>query len=65
MANPEHLAIPRQGVEACNRWRRENPEILPNLSDSNLSYKDLRHVDLSGYGAKIQKEIEDFRFTKI
>ncbi|MGA2411123.1 MAG: hypothetical protein ABSG46_12140 [Candidatus Binataceae bacterium] len=29
MANPEHLAKLKEGVEAWNQWREENPEILP------------------------------------
>jgi hypothetical protein len=32
MANPEHLAILKQGVEVWNRWRKENPRIIPDLS---------------------------------
>ena len=33
MANKEHLAILKQGVEVWNKWRKENPEIKPDLSD--------------------------------
>lgn len=29
MANPEHLAILKQGVKAWNRWRSENPDLSP------------------------------------
>ena len=32
MANPEHIEILKQGVEAWNKWRKENPEIKPDLS---------------------------------
>lgn len=32
MANEEHLEILKHGVERWNRWREENPDILPNLS---------------------------------
>ncbi|HVB22311.1 MAG TPA: pentapeptide repeat-containing protein [Ktedonobacteraceae bacterium] len=36
MANPEHLAILKQGVEAWNQWRQEHPEIEPDLSEADL-----------------------------
>lgn len=36
MANPEHLAILKQGVEAWNKWRLENPQIRPDLGNSHL-----------------------------
>jgi hypothetical protein len=45
MANEEHLAILRQGVEAWNRWREENPKIRPDLQITGLAEADLRKVD--------------------
>jgi hypothetical protein len=32
MANPEHLKILKKGVEAWNKWRKENPDIQPDLT---------------------------------
>lgn len=43
MANPEHLDILEQGVEAWNRWLGDNPNVLPDLSGANL-----RDANLSG-----------------
>ncbi|MFG6105407.1 toll/interleukin-1 receptor domain-containing protein [Leptothoe sp. EHU-05/26/07-4] len=53
MANEEHLKILKQGVEAWNSWREENPGIIPNLRSAalggaNLSGVDLREANLSG-----------------
>lgn len=48
MANPEHLALLKQGVEAWNRWRQANPGIQPDLRGANLREADLRGVDLRG-----------------
>jgi|NGEPerStandDraft_6_1074524.scaffolds.fasta_scaffold548852_1 hypothetical protein len=36
MANPEHLAILKQGVEQWNKWRKEHPELWPHLSAADL-----------------------------
>ena len=36
MANPEHLAILKQGVKAWNSWRQLQPAIRPDLSHSDL-----------------------------
>lgn len=41
MANEEHLKLLRQGVNAWNRWRKENPEIKPDLSTGYLSGMNL------------------------
>jgi len=37
MANEEHVKILKQGVEAWNRWREEQPEIRPDLSYINFN----------------------------
>jgi len=51
MADQQHLAVLKQGVTAWNVWRRQHPEILPDLneadlSDADLSGADLRHANL-------------------
>ncbi|MGL5509607.1 MAG: pentapeptide repeat-containing protein, partial [Microcoleaceae cyanobacterium] len=43
MANPEHLTAIYQGAEYWNTWRKQYPEILPDLSQ-----RDLRGINLSG-----------------
>ncbi|NQS98704.1 MAG: toll/interleukin-1 receptor domain-containing protein [candidate division Zixibacteria bacterium] len=42
MANPEHLKILKRGFEDWNKWRKEHPDIRPDLSSA-----DLRGADLS------------------
>jgi uncharacterized protein YjbI with pentapeptide repeats len=46
MANPEHLAILKQGVKVWNRWRLDNPEILPDLRFARLLGADLYEANL-------------------
>lgn len=46
MANPEHLAILKQGVEAWNDWRETNPQIVPELSSANLMGLNLKAANL-------------------
>ena len=41
MANPEHLKILEQGVKVWNKWRKENPNIFPDLSTANLNETNL------------------------
>ncbi len=57
MANGEHLALLKQGVDTWNQWKANNPDIRPNLSfatgkgiiirDAKLSGVDLSRADLS------------------
>ena len=46
MANPEHLDILKQGVEAWNKWQEQNKSIRPDLRGANLRDTDLRDTDL-------------------
>lgn len=47
MANEEHLAILRQGVQVWNGWRENNPDINPDLSCLNFNKIDLDGFNLS------------------
>ncbi len=46
--DPEQLAKLKEGVEAWNAWRKENPEVKIDLSGADLSGASLFRVDLSG-----------------
>jgi hypothetical protein len=46
MANEEHVAILKQGVEAWNKWRNENPTIRPDLGGADLRGANLRRAIL-------------------
>jgi uncharacterized protein YjbI with pentapeptide repeats len=48
MADEEQLCILREGVEAWNRWRKEHPDIQPDLEGADLSQLHLLQVDLHG-----------------
>lgn len=45
MANEKHLSILRQGIEAWNQWRHENPKIKPDLQGANLYGASLDGID--------------------
>jgi hypothetical protein len=57
MANPNHLVLLRQGVEAWNAWREQEPTVKPdrsgadlrgsNLPDTNFSAEEFRDANLS------------------
>lgn len=47
MANPEHLKILKQGVEVWNRWRKENPELVPELENVDLEGAYLDEANLA------------------
>jgi uncharacterized protein YjbI with pentapeptide repeats len=46
MANQEHLAILKQGIEVWNEWRQKNPKVKPDLSGANLEYVNLQYANL-------------------
>jgi Pentapeptide repeats (8 copies) len=46
MANPEHLAKLKEGVEAWNEWRLKNPGIQPDLQGANLIFAQLQEATL-------------------
>jgi uncharacterized protein YjbI with pentapeptide repeats len=46
LANPEHLAKLKEGVEAWNPWRKQNPDVRPDLRKANLGGGFLERVDL-------------------
>jgi uncharacterized protein YjbI with pentapeptide repeats len=48
MADSEHIKILKQGVDAWNRWRDENPKVRPDLSYADLSKEQLPNVDFQG-----------------
>jgi uncharacterized protein YjbI with pentapeptide repeats len=41
MANAEHLAILKQGVEVWNLWREAHPDVQPDLTGADLHKCDL------------------------
>jgi hypothetical protein len=68
--DPEQVAILKKGAAAWNRWRRDSPDVVPNLShlDIRFSFADLRGVNLIGanlYKTLIQGDLSqaDFRFA--
>ena len=48
MANPEHLAILKHGVELWHRWQQEFPELTPDLQGSDMQSVNLAKADVSG-----------------
>ena len=47
MANQEHVSLLKQGAEVWNRWRRDHPDVRPDLYAAHLSNADLRGMNLS------------------
>ncbi len=48
MANKQHVECLKSGVEAWNKWRKENPGEIPDLKGADLNGADLRFANLSG-----------------
>ena len=46
MAKHRHLELLKEGVKLWNDWRAENPDVEPDLSNSDLKRSDLEGADL-------------------
>jgi uncharacterized protein YjbI with pentapeptide repeats len=49
MANQQHLELFQQGAEIWNAWRKEHPEIQPDLCSTDTLKVKLSHLDLSNF----------------
>jgi len=47
MANPEHLANLKEGVEAWNRWRADNPDVVPDLEKAEIEIVNLAGINFN------------------
>ena len=47
MANPEHVARLKDGVEAWNAWRKQDPGVHPDLSEADLVEANLDGAELN------------------
>lgn len=55
MANKEHLEILKRGKDEWNKWRELNSDIIPDLSEADLSNLDFGNKDLPSNLSKIFK----------
>ena len=46
MANDEHVALLKKGVDAWNEWRSQNPQVDVNLRGASLSNKYFKGTNL-------------------
>ena len=61
--NFDHLEILKKGVHAWNRWRNENPAVIPDLQDANLEgpeYPIMNGINLSR--AEMKRAFAQFRY---
>lgn len=48
MANENHLKLIQEGATVWNHWRKQFPNIRPDLRGADLQQKELTGIDLSG-----------------
>lgn len=48
MANAEHVSMIGRGTEFWNSWRRDHPDVLPDLRVAHLRGAAMQGMDLSG-----------------
>jgi hypothetical protein len=49
MANPKHLEIARQGKDAWNKWRKENPDEPADFTGLNFTRLENRIPSFAGF----------------
>jgi uncharacterized protein YjbI with pentapeptide repeats len=47
MADDKHMVELEKGVKIWNQWRKQNPEIIPDLKKADLRQYDLTGIDLN------------------
>ncbi len=47
MPNPKHLAKLKQGTEVWKAWRKENPDVTPDLTGADLTEAILTMANLT------------------
>ena len=66
MADQKHVSILKTGTKAWNRWRDDNPNVRPDLSQAKLTGTYLYKADLSGVDLSEAKLIEaDLRYADL
>lgn len=61
MADEKQFDILKQGAKAWNQWRKENPEMVPDLSGAFLDSVDLREANLNSANlSKAQLSMANF-----
>ena len=63
MADPTHLWILGKGVDFWNDWRKNNPEIVPDLSSANLTTYDLVGANLA-YANLFEADLHALKLSK-
>jgi hypothetical protein len=64
MANDQHVAMIKKGVDAWNRWRGENPDVVPDLSGENLTNAHLPRANLRSKAAEAACKADDIQRFK-
>ena len=66
MPQKEHVDILNQGSVAWNQWRKDNPDIKPDLSEANLYKCDLSSTNLNDANLlKADLKFADFNMTNL
>ena len=53
MADPDHVSKVKEGAAAWNRWREEEPDVLPDLGWANINGLDLDGAVFAGAVLKL------------